>query len=449
MSSYDAHYKIPREKVFDVQEANDPEDVIKPIPLLVQGQGTFIFKHSQRFYDRVEVSSLPIQPLHVNFCTSDFSIDQKTGEKIYRELFHLIIDSYRETTLLNVQGEIVGSDHCGVVRSDYAFYWISLDLLDAENGEMYIRFGRGEARLETEVFHYRVPVAKMYDFRQLSQALASPYVQPMRLLRDPVIGTVPLVVKNTDSLTMADVAANNAMPKAALSAVGQKLYDIVAGQNFVLDTPDFPHFSDAIKRSIESKNGWCYKKLQEKAKEFGPNSDEVYLRITLGKAGGESPGIPFVMEIWPPQCFSPIHQHAGANAIIRVLSGEIGVSLFPFLAKGTALSNQVEVAPFAKASFAKDQITWISPLLNQTHQLRNNAALGGLPCITIQCYMYDEADTGHYPFFDYVDDDGTVHQFTPNSDLEFPEFKKIMEKEWNEPMSANLIASLESLTIFS
>lgn len=255
MSSYDAHYKIPREKVFDVQEANDPEDDIKPIPLLVQGQGTFIFKHSQCFYDRVGGSVLPIQPLRVAFCTSDFSIDEQTGQKIYREFFHLVIDSNRATTLLNVQGEVVGNDHCGVVRSDYAFYWISLDLLNPDSGEMYIRFGRGEARLDTEVFHYRVPVAKMYDLRQLSQVFVSQYVQPMRLLRDPVIGTVPLVVKNTDSLTMVDVAANSAMPKATLPTVGQRLYDIVAGENFVLDTPDFPHFSDAIKRSIETEDG--------------------------------------------------------------------------------------------------------------------------------------------------------------------------------------------------
>ena len=171
--------------------------------------------------------------------------------------------------------------------------------------------------------------------------------------------------------------------------------------------------------------------LKKKATEFGSNPNEVYLRITSGKAGGESPGIPFVMEIWPPQCFSPIHQHAGANAIIRVLSGEIEVSLFPFLAKGTSAGNRVEVAPFTKASFVKDEITWISPLLNQTHQLRNNAAKGGQPCITIQCYMYDETDTGHYPFFDYVDDDGTVHRFTPDSDMDFMEFKKRMLKEWN------------------
>lgn len=453
MSSYDTHYRFPREKIFGVQETEEHGVAAEPILLTIRGQGTFIFKSKRHLNSEAAGGPRSIRSLRVAFNTSPPATEGQTGQDVGTELFYLFIHDDKAVTELSVEGAVVKRDASGVMRGNYAFYWISLDFFpcdsDARYEEVCIRFGRGEARLETEVFQYRKFVLKNSAFRQLSQVSVSEWVQPMRVLRDPVVDTVPLMVKNTDSLTMEDVAANKAMPKAALSTVGQKLYDIVAGGIFVLDTPDFPNFSDAIKRSIESGNGWCYQMLKKKATEFGSNPNEVYLRITLGKAGGESPGIPFVMEIWPPQCFSPIHQHAGANAIIRVLSGEIGVSLFPFLDTGTALSNQVEVTPFAKASFTKDQITWISPLLNQTHQLRNNAAKGGLPCITIQCYMYDETDTGHYPFFDYVDDDGTVHQFTPNSDMDFLEFKEIMQKEWNEPMFENPIASLESLTTFS
>ena len=103
------------------------------------------------------------------------------------------------------------------------------------------------------------------------------------------------------------------------------------------------------------------------------------MRITLGRNSGESPGIPYVMEIWPSNHYSPIHSHADSNAVIRVLHGSIHVSLFPFLGEGT------DIEPFAEADFDKDEITWLSPQLNQIHQLRNNT---DDVCITIQCYMY-------------------------------------------------------------
>jgi len=103
------------------------------------------------------------------------------------------------------------------------------------------------------------------------------------------------------------------------------------------------------------------------------------LRITLGRNSGESPGIPYVMEIWPSNHYSPIHSHADSNAIIRVLHSSINVKLFPFLSEGE------NIDPFGEADFEKDDITWLSPELNQIHQLRNNTSD---VCITIQCYMY-------------------------------------------------------------
>jgi hypothetical protein len=92
--------------------------------------------------------------------------------------------------------------------------------------------------------------------------------------------------------------------------------------------------AEAIENSIRDPSGWCYQRLQQKASEFSkdkPNYEETYLRITLGHANGESPGIPYVMEIWPAGHFSPVHSHAGAEAVIRVLEGGINVSLFHFL----------------------------------------------------------------------------------------------------------------------
>lgn len=209
--------------------------------------------------------------------------------------------------------------------------------------------------------------------------------------------------------------------------MSQKLYDCIGGVKFILDTDDFPDFSKAIEYSIINPNGWCYKKLQDKSREFNPDKPnllETYLRITLGENNGESPGIPYVMEIWPIGHYSPIHNHAGAEAVIRVLHGSINVSLFPFLC-----GSKDGVNNFANVNFSKDDVTWISPTLNQTHQLKN-LDTSTETYITIQCYMYNQEDLTHYDYFDYIDDNGNIQQYEPDSDMDFKEFKKQMKLEW-------------------
>jgi uncharacterized cupin superfamily protein len=173
----------------------------------------------------------------------------------------------------------------------------------------------------------------------------------------------------------------------------------------------------AIEYSIATPGCWCYERLKEKANEFG-RAAETYLRITLGENNGESPGIPYVMEIWPPGHFSPIHNHGGSSAVVRVLNGEINVSLYAFL------GAQQE---FAEAAFKKGDVTWISPTLNQVHQLKN---VRGETCITIQCYMYETSDTKHYDYFDYLDMDYKVQKFEPDSDMDFLTFKQTIRAEW-------------------
>jgi predicted metal-dependent enzyme (double-stranded beta helix superfamily) len=133
------------------------------------------------------------------------------------------------------------------------------------------------------------------------------------------------------------------------------------------------------------------------------------------------------MEIWPVGHYSPIHNHGAANAIIRVLHGSINVSLFPFL------SDKVD--PFDSHDFNKDDFTWISPTLNQVHQLKNLQSNADT-CITIQSYMYDQQDTEHYDYFDYMNEKSKSQQYEPDSDMDFIEFKNLMREEWeNRPKS--------------
>jgi hypothetical protein len=221
---------------------------------------------------------------------------------------------------------------------------------------------------------------------------------------------------------MADIAGGTIMPSANLSTMGQKLYRCISGRRFVLDDREFPDFSKAIEYSIATPGCWCNTTLKKKATEFNkdkPNFAETYLRITLGQNNGESPGIPYVMEIWPAGHYSPVHNHGGADAVIRVLHGSIHVSLFPYLAASEP--------PFAVTRFKEGDVTWISPTLNQIHQLKN---VDKKTCVTIQCYMYETEDTAHYDYFDYVDDGGKIDPYEPDSDMDFLAFKALMRQEW-------------------
>jgi hypothetical protein len=295
------------------------------------------------------------------------------------------------------------------------YYWFSID-----SQNQNIAAGVGEPRLETLTYKYLFTQDK--GSKQILESIkhiSYSGLKPIKILRDPITNIVPFLVVDTQHLTMDDVAEGHVMPVANLPATSQKLYNCISGPNFTLDS-DFP-FYKAIEYSLATPGLWCYETILKKAREFNdkPNEAETYLRITLGQNNGESPGIPYVMEIWPPGHYSPVHSHAGAEAVIRVLEGGINVSLYPFLSAA--------VEPFAIADFVKGDVMWISPTLNQTHQLHN---IGTNTCVTIQCYMYDGNNSKHYDYFDYLDNKGKIQQYTPDTDMDFVEFKQLMQEEW-------------------
>ncbi len=163
----------------------------------------------------------------------------------------------------------------------------------------------------------------------------------------------------------------------------------------------------------------------EKANRFGrPNPKATYLRITVGQPDGQSPGHAYVIEIWPPGHYSPVHSHSNAYAIIRVLYGRLLVKLYPELTL-----NVREVTPVEQI-LEEGQITWMLPKLNQTHQVKNPDLYSSC-CITLQCYQYGQEDRQHYEYFDYISNDGhSIGHFDPKSDMEFTDFKQKMRQEW-------------------
>jgi len=378
--------------------------------LIVKGQGVFMFENNDT----------------VNKCLfTIYDDNRKNGLKVFfsKEGVRVYIISSKEP--LND----INNRKIGLVNKKGAYYWFSID---AQN--LRLQAGIGEARIENVIYEYRFQNHIEKSFLETLSVIyistESHYLVPFRLLRDPINYKVPLIIKDTDQLTMHHIAHAKFLPKSNLSFAAQRLYDCIAGDKFKLDDKEFEDFSKAIEYSIATPGCWCYEKLLAKSKEFSKegNINETYLRITLGENNGESPGIPYVMEIWPVGHFSPVHNHAGANAIIKVLHGTINVCLFPFLCW-----DKTGVEPFTRVDLVKDEITWISPTLNQTHQLMN-LTNNKDTCVTIQCYLYAGDDEAHYDYFDYIDENGNKQQYEPDSDMDYIQFRKIMKHEWeNRP----------------
>jgi len=376
------------------------------INLIVHGQGIFVF-------DVKDITQKCVFKIHNN--------NESNGLKVILTPSSVeIIKKPENKPLIDIKSR-------GLLDKKGVYYWISID---SQNRKLYA--GIGEARMENVIYRYYFEITE--ENKQFLENLThitiskKSAINPIRLIRDPVTMNVPMRIKDTDELTMTDIASNNYLPTAYLSPVSRKLYDCIAGKNFILNTKDFADFSDAIEYSIKTPGLWCYERLKQKSTEFNPDKPnllETYLRITLGQNNGESPGIPYVMEIWPPHHYSPIHNHGGASAVIRVLHGKINVNLYPFLC-----DEKDTINPFGVEIFNKDEITWISPTLNQVHKLENTD--DNTTCITIQCYMYENEDNAHYDYFDYLDDDGHKQQYEPDSDMDFIAFKETIKEEWSK-----------------
>lgn len=388
----------PEKLIFSQEKLYDFNKIIK---LIVKGQGTFAFKSSQAapFEIFISFDNLQKDGLQLEVNTKNTSLYLlKNNQKIH----------------------LKSTSNCTIDAEPDALYWVSLNHL-----EQVLKVGIGEVRDILTCFECPLSSNGITptDLRQIDHFKVSSSVIPVINYRDPVVLDPALKIISTDQITIEDIAHNNYVIPINLTKSCQKLYSNISGRNFALNTSDFPDFVDAIEGSIACKSGWCYKKLQEKATEFGERNDkETYLRITLGSNQGESPGIPYVIEIWPPGNYSPIHNHGGANAIIRVLHGEIKVNLYPML-------STKHQDCFKSAIFRQDEITWISARYNQFHQLHNVNETGPT-CITIQCYLYDQKDIQHYEYFDYISSNDSIEHFTPNSDADYLDFKKIIKEEW-------------------
>lgn len=310
-------------------------------------------------------------------------------------------------------------------------YWLSLD----KNNNL-LRFGKGEmiaelCQLEFDISQLRDSTEQDWllslDRFAIAGNFSKPELKQVKLVyrRLPVTVSTPPIIITQDQIDLCKIDSNEATVVNNLSAECTQLYNNIAGQNLSLNTPDFTDFSDAINWSIVTPGALCYTRLKEKSANLSHDrKQQCYLRITVGENLGDSPGTPYVLEIWPGQHFSPVHRHAECNAIIKVLHGSLSCRWFSTL-------HVEEETPYQQAVLSAGQVTWLDPGQFQTHQLYNHNIAGNM-CATIQCYKYSQTDHKHYEYFDYINDEtNEICQFTPSADWRYGDFKEKIRAEWN------------------
>lgn len=245
----------------------------------------------------------------------------------------------------------------------------------------------------------------------------------------PLITNYPPIVKDSSKVTLFDLDRGQYMFSSSLPSACQELYFNIKDLN--LEFPENPimKLSDAIRYSIETKGMTLYKKLQEKDPKFG------YVRVTLGPESRTAPGIPYVLEIWPKGRGSPVHNHGGASAIIKVLFGRITVQIYNKLIGSENMNSEGD--SLLKFDLKDNQVTWIDSNWYQTHKLHNNTDDF---CATVQCYRYDMADSIQWPNFDYVayvpeEDKYELQEFYPDSDFTFIHLRSLVLKEYSDYLS--------------
>ena len=93
--------------------------------------------------------------------------------------------------------------------------------------------------------------------------------------------------------------------------------------------------------------------------------NKPYLRITIGPSAKQSPGIPYVLEFWPPGSKSAVHNHGSVCAIIKVVFGTIQNGTFNKM-PSTVVDNKgsaktVQPDELFRFDCYNGEVMWMSP----------------------------------------------------------------------------------------
>ena len=359
--------------------------------------------------------------------------------------FDVLVKGHSEE-IFTKEGPAEGNS--GLEEDKMASYWISVD-----RDSFLIKYGKGylmkqttyqiidfnnkknEAARKNVVDTFFNPALPLYlmVFVQTEYAKhQKPFIEAQPAFQfktRPLAGNLPPLVKDSSAVTLFDLDRGEYTFSDDLPTACQELYNILKGCE--LEYPKNPviKLSDAMRYSINTEGKYLNNIIKSKKGEFS-TADQVYIRVTLGPDTRTGPGIPFVLEIWPSGCRSPIHNHGGACAIIKVLFGQIQISIY-----NKATNPACPMKPLLKFDAKQDDFTWMDENWYQSHRLKNTT---NDFCATIQSYRYRDEDEIQWPGFDYIQKDETCggqEIFYPNSDSTFMKMRSIVLEEYTEYLS--------------
>eukprot|EP01133_Synstelium_polycarpum_P012642 gene12642-14850_t len=381
----------------DVAVVADPEIYTANLQFLVLSQGTARLRiknpgQTVKIFLNVDQESSVGKP--------GYSLEVSSTSALFRNCVDqtVLATTTAPTALLEADNEIN--------------YWFSIDRKNKK-----LKYGKGDATENLCLLKYVVPEGTDFhpNVKFIGCNIPSSSITKAKIYELPVTLQLPPFVIANDAITLEQIEAGEITAIGNLPTECQMLYSVVAGNKVELDE----QVANAIAASLKNPNGALNKKCVEKSITHKQDILETYLRVTLGQDMGYSPGVPFVLELWPSKHFSPIHSHSDAFAVIKVLHGSIHCSFYSDL-------NPTIRTPYLESDFSAGQVTYLTPNIYQTHQLKN---ITEAFTATIQCYRYSNDDTTHYEYFDFLNDENKRDKFVPNSDYTYTSLIDTLRKE--------------------
>ena len=165
-----------------------------------------------------------------------------------------------------------------------------------------------------------------------------------------------------------------------------------------LEWPNTPRGALAAAISHSLRGGALAARLAAKAAASGLKIP--YLRVAVAAPRRCAPGEPFVLELWPAGCASPVHSHGGACGVFRVLHGKCTLRTFNAVHADGPPDDRGRVPHCEARALPLGSVGWFDGGRHQTHQIVSADGPPGTFAATLQAFRYDDDDNVACPFME-------------------------------------------------
>lgn len=381
----------------------------KHITLKRSGKGTVRF-YMAPLKDKNDIFSVFLGPLNIKFFDDDVQIEESGTYDFVR------VQIPQELPVKLVS-----------FKASSQSIWVSFYSSSVNFDEIgFIKIGHGYAMDKNTLYIFKTNLNStkymMGNIANITLDDKLNLTSCSRYDKDAVIVDSPPLLRTLNETILTDLDFNF-VTYAELPMEGQILYSKVGGPNVKLSDEHIK----GIQYSLDNKGCCLHEILNEKDLHkpgFG------YIRVTFPRKFGNSPGHPYVLEIWPKLHSSPIHNHGNTVAVIKVLHGTIKSEYFNPLAFESYETEQIR--SIMSVTLKKGEITWMTPDIYQTHRLINENP--DEATITIQAYSHLDSELFLDEKFNYLESnfpaDPHLKPFYPELDLYYDDLINTVVHEY-------------------